>query len=275
MKIINEILFNTLLAIISPSVFSAETIKFTYLDIVDDSISFAQTFYNNLATRPTSEGNIEYQLFPSPSPEHRGIPGYDGKRCIIDIEIALRLKEIQRELLAKGYKLKIFDAYRPQMAVDYKNSWKETPEDPVFKKFHHPRVAKSDFGKLSYMATKSSHTRGVAVDLTIVKARPSHPSRNPDEDFLGIWDPEELDMGNVGFIAMDPRSSHDFKDLNPDQSQNRKLLLELMWSQGFRKLRSEFWHYFYNMERNTDIFYNFPVRDDYLVKEDGTIIVTE
>jgi hypothetical protein len=80
-------------------------------------------------------------------------------------------------------------------------------------------------------------------------------------------------MGNVGFLAFDLRSGHDYQGLTEEQEKNRQLLREAMWSQGFRKLRSEFWHYFYQMERNESIYYDFDIRDDYKIREDKTIII--
>lgn len=264
----------------------ASEIRFTYLDTIDSSILYDPVLSRGTVrsglfeivedashTSGASEKkDLTYSLFSS---DVDRLPGYNGERCIVDVEIALRLAEAQKELIPQGYSLKVFDAYRPQKAVDYLSVWKEEPEDPTFKKFHHPSVSKTDFGKLSYVASRSSHTRGVAVDLTIVSLDQLREPTRP-EGFLGLWDPREIDMGNVGFLAFNERSGHNYTEhLEKDQRRNRKLLLELMWSKGFRKLRSEFWHYFLDMERNTALFYDFDIKDDYELDEDGIIMIPE
>lgn len=250
-------------------------INFTYLDLIDRTIFFDPIYFRNRVVRPIQNNEeLIYSILPPPTQEHSGLPGYDGQRCIIDIESALKLSEIQKELQEQGLSLKVFDAYRPQSAVNYKTDWKLTPEDPIVKKYHHPRVAKVDLGRLSYMATRSGHTRGVAVDVTIINES-FVGSNTPPEDFLGIWDPKELDMGNVGFLAFDERSGHEYSELTDIQLKNRQLLLGLMEGRGYQRLRTEFWHYFYKRERNTDTYYNFPIRDDYLVREDCTLVLPE
>jgi D-alanyl-D-alanine dipeptidase len=247
-----------------------EHIHFTYLDQVDNSILFSSSFYHNQFRINDDE---TYCIFTD-TPR---LPGYEGQRCIIDLEIALALRDIQIKLKETGpYSLKVLDAYRPQQTVDFLCTWVQLPEDPIIKQYFHPAVSKLDFHKLSYLAQKSSHSRGVAVDLTIVATSPEKQdftSSLRPEGFLGIYDPQELDMGNVGFLAFDARSAHLCQDLTLKQAENRKKLLSLMHNHQFRKLRSEFWHYFYKMERNEDYYFNFPIRDDYLIRESGELMI--
>lgn len=264
--------------------FLPKDLKFTYLDLIDPSIQFSPVMNTNrvisyLPSNVQDEelSKIEYSIFPLDSSENYNIPGYSGNRCIVEYEMALELKKIQKELKEFGpYALKIFDTYRPQQAVDFFGQWVKLSEDKLVKQFHHPNVNKEDFHKLSYIAQKSSHSLGTAIDLTIVCTNNEYrdfQSEIRPKDFLGIYDPSELDMGNVGYLAFDFRSSHYFLDLTSKQKKNRSLLLELMNSHNFQKLNSEFWHYFYKRERNKENYYNFLIKDNYKISEEGFLII--
>ncbi len=239
---------------------------FTYLDIIDPSISFEPVMAQNFFFR--EEG--KYSLFTSgqesePSP----LPGYNGRRCIIEMEMARALSSIQKKLLQIGLGLKIYDAYRPQKTVDYFIKWMEEADTPLAKKYHYPHEEKKLFHERSYLSKTSSHTFGTAVDITIIDLD-SQEVPLLSKDFLGLWDPQSLDMG-VGYLCFDERSCQSYKNITQEQLQNREFLRSLMFSQGFKDLETEFWHYYYKQERNLHYFFNFDVRDDYPVDETGQI----
>ncbi len=82
-------------------------------------------------------------------------------------------------------------------------------------------------------------------------------------------------MENVGYLAFDTRSSHEYSDLSEIQIENRKMLLGLVEKHHFIKIRAEFWHYFYKRDRNKTTCFNFPIRDNYLLNEDGSLSTSE
>lgn len=245
--------------------------KFTYLDLIDPSISFLPVMATNWFEH---NNNIFYSIFTTDEKKEFQIPGYYGKRCIIEIEMAKRLSAIQKKLVAEGLCLRVYDAYRPQKAVDFFTEWTQLADTPLVKKLHYPSVQKKDFHELSYLSRTSSHTLGTAVDVTIVENNKIHDERAKNKDLLGLWDPFSLDMGNVGYLAFDKKSGHDFDDLTIDQRRNRKFLYDIMSGHGFSFLLEEFWHYYYDVKRNRDLFFDFDIRDDYEIAEDLSLKIS-
>ena len=109
------------------------------------------------------------------------IDGYLENKVIVTKKTAIALKKIQTKLYKEGLSLKIFDAYRPQKAVNHFVRWAKVLEDTIMKKKYYPNVLKSQLFQKGYIAHKSGHTRGSTIDLTIVK----------------IKDGKELDMGST------------------------------------------------------------------------------
>ena len=243
----------------------AASLQFTYLDCIDSSIMFEPIMYKNRIER---EGSL-YSFFVSNETIATRIPGYEGKRCIVEVELARALSRIQRRLVPLGLSLKVYDAYRPQQAVDYFTKWTLEPDTPLAKKFHYPSVQKKDLHELSYLSRTSSHTKGTAVDLTLCKI--GENQENMPNEFLGIWDPESLDMG-TGYLCFDKRAHVGYPDLAKEQLLHRELLQSVMTEEGFVPLDTEIWHFYYKPERNPDHYYDFPIRDDYPVLE-GKILL--
>ena len=251
-------------------------LSFTYLDLVDPTVEFKPVMATgglckfSIEETPGEIETIEYSIFDNTS-----TPGYEGKRCIIEQEMALALKNVQNSLRETGpYTLRVYDAYRPTQAVDSSQIWAQQEENPIVKRFHHPNLEKKGLHDLVYISRRSPHSMGLAVDLTIAFTEPSMYdfTQHRPKDFIGIFNPDEIDVGNVGFLAFDQRSCHYYTELTPKQTANRKLLLDHMLGKGFEKLGLEFWHYFYKRERNSTYAYNFPIKDDYLINEDGVIV---
>ena len=243
--------------------------KFTYLDVVDPTIAFDPV----MATNWFDWKGRGYSLFSPDESKPFSVPGYQGKRCIIELEMAKTLSTIQKQLLPKGLSLKVYDAYRPQKTVNFFTEWTTWDDTPLAKQIHYPRAPKKDFHELSYLSRTSSHTLGTAVDVTIV--RKDSPPSEMKENFLGVWDPESLDMGNVGYLCFDERSGHAFSDLTDDQKANRKLLHDVMLTHGFKDLDTEFWHYYFEPERNKDVFFDFDVCDNYATSSDFSLILPD
>ena len=174
-----------------------------------------------------------------------GIPidGYEESALIISIKAANSLKSVQEELQQKGFSLKVFDAYRPQQAVDHFVRWAKVLNDTLKKNEFYPNVQKSQLFNLGFIASKSGHTRGSTVDLTIINTKTG----------------KELDMGSpYDFFG---EISHPFsKKLTKKQQENRLLLRKVMLKNNFRPYVNEWWHFTLRNEPFPNTYFNFPVK---------------
>lgn len=174
-----------------------------------------------------------------------GVPvdGYEEPVLITSTKTAMALAKVQKELVKKGLSLKVFDAYRPQTAVNHFVRWARIPNDTLTKKQYYPDVNKRHLFKLGYIATKSGHSRGSSVDLTIV-----HIATNT-----------ELDMGSpYDFFGV--ISHPDYKNLTKQQKANRYLLRKVMVANGFRPYKNEWWHFTLNNEPFPKTYFDFPIK---------------
>ncbi|ARV07826.1 peptidase M15 [Polaribacter sp. SA4-10] len=170
------------------------------------------------------------------------IDGYNKNCVIVSLETANALKNIQQILLKKNLSLKIFDTYRPQQAVDHFVRWAKNLSDTLMKKQYYPNVPKSQLFNQGYIASKSGHTRGSTVDLTIVNIKTE----------------EELDMGNpYDFFG---KESHPFYNkITTIQKRNRFFLREIMLENGFTPYDNEWWHFTLKNEPFPKTYFNFPI----------------
>lgn len=145
------------------------------------------------------------------------------------------------DLRKQGYRLLIWDTYRPQKAVDNFVEWINNPNDDGDKSFY-PDLKKSDLVKGNYIAEKSGHTRGSTVDLTLIKK---------DGSFV--------DMGGT-FDLFSEISHPDYKKLTRKQKKNRKILHDAMIKAGFKGIDSEWWHFTLKDEPYPDTYFNFDVK---------------
>ena len=158
-------------------------------------------------------------------------------------EAAEALKNVSDDLMAQGYRIKIYDAYRPQTAVDHFKARAEDLEATEMKPYFYPEVDKSELFDKGYIAAKSGHSRGSTVDLTIV-------------DMLTG---REVDMGG-GFDYFGELSHPDYTaTLTQEQIDNRMILREAMVNNGFRPLPEEWWHFTLENEPYPDTYFDFPV----------------
>mgnify|MGYP000486484501 CR=1 FL=1 len=170
------------------------------------------------------------------------INGYKKEVVIITKETALALHKIQQELLKDNVSLKIFDAYRPQQAVDHFVKWAKVLNDTLMKQQYYPKVAKRELFNVGFIATKSGHTRGSTVDLTMVDLKTN----------------KELDMGySYDFFG---KESHPFyKNISKKQQQNRLFLRRKMLENGFKPYDNEWWHFTLKNEPFPKTYFNFPI----------------
>lgn len=174
------------------------------------------------------------------------IDGYQAHRAILTRPAAEALGWVQQELAPFGLGLKMFDAYRPQQAVEHFVRWARDMNDTRMKAEFYPDVAKHDLFKEGYIAEKSSHSRGSTVDVTLVA--------------LNVIDgATELDMGTP-FDWFGPESWPDSGAVSPSQRAHRLLLRTLMEKQGFQPYAQEWWHFTLDMEPFPDTYFDFPVQ---------------
>ncbi|MFG2297960.1 M15 family metallopeptidase [Streptomyces sp. NPDC048603] len=170
------------------------------------------------------------------------VPGYEEPVCLLTRPAAEALRRAQRGLLRRGYSLKVYDCYRPQRAVDRFVEWTSEPADPVVRARHHPRVDKARLVAEGYIAARSGHTRGSALDLTLT---------GPDG--------RALDMGTP-FDFFDPLSHTDDPRVGGAVLARRQLLREVLEREGFENLPEEWWHFRLSDEPYPERYFDFPVR---------------
>jgi D-alanyl-D-alanine dipeptidase len=173
------------------------------------------------------------------------VDGYRKPRCILTREAAEALKKVQSELRPFGLGVKVFDAYRPQMAVDHFVRWARDVQDIRMKREFYPEVDKRDLFRDGYIAAKSSHSRGSTVDLTIVSLEGEDADR-------------ELDMGS-GFDFFGLRSWLDSPRIPSPSRAHRLLLRVVMEKYGFKPYPQEWWHFTLKSEPWPESYFNFPV----------------
>lgn len=171
------------------------------------------------------------------------IDGYLAPYAIMTVQAAQALKAAAEDFRALGYRLLIFDAYRPQSAVRHFVRWSQDADDLRMQAEFYPEFKKKSLlVDQGYIARNSSHTRGSAVDLTLA-------------DSQGV----PLDMG-TGFDYFGQKAWHGAKDVTEQQAQNRQLLCDIMEKHGFRRFDHEWWHYKLVGEPFPETSFNFPVQ---------------
>ena len=177
------------------------------------------------------------------------IDGYEEPCALLTKEAARALKAASNELTVRGYRLKVFDAYRPVCAVRQFVLWGIEDQDVRMKPYFYPDLEKQELFAKGYIASRSSHSRGSAVDLTLLDMR------------TGM----ELDMGSP-FDLFSERSHPDYRGITAEQFDNRMTLRNAMLRNGFEPLACEWWHFCLRDEPFPDTYFTFPVSSEYLRK---------
>ena len=174
------------------------------------------------------------------------IDGYEEPAALLTREAAQALKEASREAMEQGFRLKVFDAYRPQKAVDHFVRWAKDPEDIRMKAFFYPDLEKKKIIPQGYIAEHSGHSRGSTVDLTL----------------FDMATQQDVDMGGT-FDFFGKLSHPDYSGVSEVQHANRMLLQSLMVKHGFRPLETEWWHFILENEPWPDTYFTFSVRNEF------------
>lgn len=196
-----------------------------------------------------------------------GVPvdGYNADKCYLTREAAEALLKVQEELRKFFLSLKIYDAYRPQRAVDHFVRWAKDLSDTLTKREFYPTLDKSRLFVDGYIAERSGHSRGSTVDLTVVPIPlPSQPEFDINDQCECYelvekrFKDNSIDMG-TGYDCFHPFSHTENQELNPQQRANRVLLKSLMDKYGFRNLAEEWWHFTLRNEPFPDTYFDFVI----------------
>ncbi len=185
------------------------------------------------------------------------IDGYEQPTALLTRQAADSLKAVSDDLKTQGYRLKIYDAYRPQKGVDHFVRWGKDLADTLMKPYFYPNESKDSLFIKDYIATRSGHSRGSTLDLTIFDMRTE----------------KEVDMG--GTFDWFGRESHPDYCGNPEtgeytgengtltaqQFENRMILRRAMLAHGFKPYDCEWWHFTLKDEPYPDTYFAFPVRE--------------
>ena len=177
------------------------------------------------------------------------IDGYEEPIALLTREAARALKTVSNELMVKGYRMKIYDAYRPVTAVKHFILWGIEDEDVRMKPYFYPDLEKQALFKDGYIAKQSSHSRGSTVDLTLLDMRTG----------------KELDMGGP-FDLFSALSHPDYRGITEEQYDNRMFLQSIMLRNGFTGIDCEWWHFTLQDEPYPDTYFTFPVALDSIRK---------
>ena len=175
------------------------------------------------------------------------IDGYEEPCAILSIEAARALKAVSNELFVQGYRIKVFDAYRPACAVKQFVLWGIEDQDIGMKPYFYPDLQKQDLFAEGYIAKLSSHSRGSTVDLTLLDMKTG----------------KEVDMGSP-FDLFSEKSHPDYRGITDEQFENRMLLQHVMVRNGFVPIDCEWWHFTLKNEPYPDTYFEFPVSSQYL-----------
>ena len=193
---------------------------------------------------PTIQLDVRY--YTSNNFVGKPIEGYQKATCILTEQAAIALREVQNELAEFGLGLKVFDAYRPQRAVNHFAKWAADLNDKTNKHIYYPDVPKNELFERGYIVEKSGHSRGSTVDLTIISLKSTESK-------------EELYMG-TRYDYFGKQSWPNYQEISMPSRAHRMLLYLVMEKHGFKHLDEEWWHFTLKDEPFPDQYFDFPVR---------------
>jgi D-alanyl-D-alanine dipeptidase len=170
------------------------------------------------------------------------IDSYRANTLIITKATAEKLKLVQEELQQQNLCLKVYDGYRPQGAVNHFIRWAKNLNDTLKKQQFYPDVEKRNLFRAGYIASRSGHSRGSTLDLTLTDGHTGDP----------------LDMGSP-YDFFGERSWLDYKNLTEAQKGNRHLLQTVMLKHNFINYPKEWWHFTLRWEPFPDTYFDFEI----------------
>ncbi len=203
---------------------------------------------------------------------HKSV-GYEANKCFLTKEAAQALSRVQKNLLTKGYSLLLLDCYRPQRAVNEFVSWTRDPKDLKMQKIFYVEEPKEFLVKRQYIASRSGHSRGSTLDLTLVRvvdaSASQAKSKNADLHFRedstdcryqkNIAATGQLDMGTT-YDCFSKLTNTSNKDVSKVAQKNRQILKRAMGKGGFYNYPKEWWHYTLRGEPFPKTYFDFVVQ---------------
>lgn len=193
----------------------------------------------------------------------KSVDGYDAAECVLARQAAEALKAVQADVKGNGLTLKVYDCYRPARAVAAFVAWSKLPDDPQSKGMWYPNLTKENLFP-GYIATRSGHSRGATLDLTLVSIDNSAPP-------VGDAKPQSCTAPQKGhapdgsaamgtsFDCFDVKANTAAPGLSSEERANRELLVEAMQARGFQNYPKEWWHFTLEPEPYPDTIFDFLI----------------
>ncbi len=244
----NKFLFFLLLKILfsSSQSFSLEK-GFVYLNEIEPSIQ------------------VEMRYFSSQNFTNQKVPGYLEPKLILTKESAVALKCAQKKFNKDNYSIVVYDAYRPQRAVNFFVTWSKDLKDQAKKSWFYPRVDKNKVFNLRYIAKKSGHSRGSTVDISLIRKDRKISEITVEERILAdgfkiIYLNDGTEDFGSSFDLFDLASHYENSLITKEQQEKRTYLKNIMNSCGFNNYKNEWWHFTLRNESFPDKYFDFPVK---------------
>ena len=228
----------------------------TSVSATDDSSQFVTL------TDAVPDAILEIRYFGTYNFVGTRIDGYLEPTALLTKQAAEALKAVSDDVKSQGYRLKIYDAYRPQKGVDHFVRWAENIPDTLMKKYFYPDLDKSVLFEQEYIYEKSGHTRGSTVDLTLFDM-----TTEKEVDMGGTFDwfgpeshPDFCGNPETGEYTGDNHKSPAGRSITAEQFANRMILRKAMQRHGFLPFKTEWWHFLLANEPFPDTYFNFPVQ---------------
>lgn len=195
----------------------------------------------------------------------RPLAGYGAGECVVKREVGLRLKAVQEELAAQNLSLKMFDCYRPARASLDMMKWSQNGHETAAERRYNPKIPKTELFRLGYIASRSQHSTGAALDLTLVDLKAENSVKyDPSKAYADCTAPAEarapegsVDMG-TGYDCTDAKGHTAALSINAEQRAWRKRLVAAMARQGFVNYSKEWWHF--SLPGAGGAAYDFPIQ---------------
>ncbi|MEL0652651.1 M15 family metallopeptidase [Algibacter sp. TI.3.09] len=217
--------------------------KYLYLVLLSSVVSFAQLPEGFVYVKEViPDLHVELRYNTDNNFVGQPVDGYNSNRLILTKQAAEALRLVQEELEDENLCLKVYDGYRPQQGVNHFMRWARDLNDTVNKTIFYPKIKKRTLFKAGYIATKSGHSRGSTIDLTLVDGSTG----------------EVLDMGSP-YDFFGEASWVNYPHISEKQKENRQKLQTVMLKHSFRNYSKEWWHFTLRWEPFPKTYFDFPV----------------
>ena len=250
-----------LLAVMCAACFTAVTISCSGSDEADVNPTDDSSRFVTLA-EAVPDAILEIRYYGTYNFVGARIDGYEQPVALLTKEAAAALKAVSDDVVSQGYRLKIYDAYRPQKAVDHFMRWAADISDTRMKPYFYADLDKSVLFEREYICEKSGHTRGSTVDLTLFDM-----TAEKELDMGGTFDwfgpeshPDFCGNPETGEYTGDNSASPAGRSITAEQFAHRMILRRAMLAHGFKPFDTEWWHFTLADEPFPDTYFTFPVR---------------